>query len=78
MTETVERIPEDADCLPEALYSAFRHQTTIIRTRVAPWVPQWTPVLMAAFVALIAIDGDFVYDDVPSIVNNPTFQSSEV
>ena len=61
---------------PEALYSAFRHQTTIIRTRVAPWVPQWTPVLMAAFVALIAIDGDFVYDDVPSIVNNPTFQSS--
>ena len=61
---------------PEALYSAFRHQTTVIRTRVAPWVPHWTPVLMAALVALIAVDGEFVYDDIPSIVENPTFEPS--
>ena len=61
---------------PEALYATFQHRTTQISTTVAPWAPRWMPAVMALLTGLLIVDGGFVYDDGPSIVNNPTMDPS--
>ena len=62
---------------PEALYATFRYRTTQMGGKVAPWAPRWLPTLLALFIGLLIFDGEFVYDDGPSIVANPTMQADQ-
>ncbi len=61
---------------PKELLATFKYRSTRISSSLDPNLSRVAPLFLAFIVGLFALDGAFVYDDVPSIVKNPTFESS--